>query len=58
MCLFCNVWACVFVCLVMCGCVYVFVFYCVGECICGLFNVRVFLRVCFIMCGFAYVWVL
>jgi len=42
-----NVWACVYVCLVMCWCVYVFVLYCVGECMCGLFNVRVCM--CFVL---------
>ena len=45
MCGFCNVWVCVCVGFVMCGCVYVWVLY-VWVCIC----------VGFEMCGFGYVW--
>ena len=46
MCGFCNVWLCVRVGFVMCGCVYVLVLQCVGVC------------VGFVMCGCVYVWVL
>ena len=40
--LFCNMWVCVCVGFVMCGCMYVWVCVCVGVCMCG----------CFVMCGF------
>ena len=46
-CGFCNVWVCVCVDVVMCGCVYV-----VGLC-----NVRVCVCVGFLRCGCVYVWV-
>ena len=42
MCGFCNVWVCVCVGFVMCGCV----------CMCGFYNVWVCVCVGFIMCGF------
>ena len=48
MCGFCNVWLCVCVGFVMCGCVYVWVLYFEGMCVC----------VGFVMCGCVYVWVL
>jgi len=43
---------------VMCGCVYVWVFQCVGVCICGFCNVLVCVSVGLVMCGCVYVWVL
>ena len=46
--LFCNVWVCVCVGFVMCGCV----------CMCGFCNVWVCVCVGFVMCGCVYVWVL
>jgi hypothetical protein len=36
--LFCNVWVCVCVCFVMCGCVYVWVCVCVCFVMCGCFG--------------------
>jgi hypothetical protein len=53
MCGFCNVWVCVCVVFVMCGCVYVMGFV-VRECV-G-FVVRE--CVSLVMCGGVYVWVL
>ena len=60
MCGFCNVWVCVCVGLVMCGCVYVWVCMCgfcdvwvcvcVGVCMCGFSDVWVYERVCLCMC--------
>jgi hypothetical protein len=47
MCGFSNVWLCVSVGFVMCGCVFVWVC-----------NVRVCVCVGFVMCGYVYVWVL
>jgi hypothetical protein len=47
--LFCNVWVCVGVGFVMCGCVYVLVLFCV--------YVRVVCFVCWFLCGFCVVWV-
>ena len=51
---------------VMCGCVYVWVLYCVDVCMCGFCNVwvcvyafcNVWVVVGFVMCGCVYVWVL
>ena len=48
MCGFCNVWVCVCVGFVMCGCV----------CMCGFCNVWVCVYVGFVTCGSVYVWVL
>ena len=48
MCGFCNVWICVCVGFVMCGCV----------CMCGFCNVWVCVCVDFVTCGCVYVWVL
>jgi hypothetical protein len=45
MCGFCNVWVCVCVGFVMCGCM------CVLVCMCGFCNVWVCVCVCFFMCG-------
>ena len=44
MCGFCNVWVCVCMGFVMCGCVWV--------CVCGLCNVWVCVSVDFVMCGY------
>ena len=41
MCGFCNVWVCVCVVFLTCGCVYVWVLQCVGVCMCGFCNVWV-----------------
>jgi hypothetical protein len=51
----CNLWVCVCVALVICGCVYVRIF---NMCVymCGFCNVCV--CVGFVMCGCVYVWVL
>ena len=51
-CGFCDVWVCVCVGFVMCGCVYVRV------CMCGFCDVWVCVCVGFVMCGCVYVWVL
>ena len=45
---FFNVWVCLFMGFVMCGCV----------CMCGFCDVCVCLCMGFVMCGCAYVWVL
>jgi len=44
----------------LCGCVYVWVSYYVGVCVCvcGFLNVWVCVCVGFVMCGCVYVWVL
>ena len=39
----------------MCGCVYVWVSYCVGVCMCGFCNIGC-VCVGFVMCGCVYVW--
>jgi len=49
MCRFCNVWVCLFVGLLMCGCVCVCVF--------GFFDVWVFVRVNFVLCEYFNLWV-
>ena len=54
----CNVWLCVSIGFVIYGCVYVFVFSCVGVCKYGFCNVRVCVCMDFVMCGFLYVCVL
>ena len=46
----CNVWLCRSVGFLMCGCVYVWVLYCVGVCMCGFCNVWVCVSVGFVMC--------
>jgi len=65
MCGFCNVWVCVCVGFVMCGCVYVCVvvlcmcgfcnvwcvYVCVGVCVCVFCNVWMCVCVSFVMCG-------
>jgi hypothetical protein len=51
--LFCNVWVCVCVSFVMCGCVYVWVLWCVGVCV----YVWVLWCVGVCTCGFCDVWV-
>ena len=51
MCGFCNVWVCVIVGFVMCGCVYLRVLKCVGVCNCGFCKVWVCVCVGFVMCG-------
>ena len=56
MCGFCNVWVCVCVRFVMCGCVYVW-FFNVSVYMCGFCDVCVFVCVGFVMCGCVYVWV-
>jgi hypothetical protein len=53
---FCNVWLCVCVGFVMCGCVYVWIlcmcgFYNVWVCVCGFAGVCVCVCVGFVMCG-------
>jgi len=53
-----NVWLCLSVSLVICGCVYVWVLSCVGVCMCGFCNVWVCVCVGFVMCGCVYAWVL
>ena len=68
MCGFCNVWACVCVGFVKCGCVYAWVFYCTSVCMCGFCNVWVCVcmgfvmhgcvRVGFVLYECVYVWVL
>ena len=45
---FCNMWVCVCVGFVMCGCV----------CVCGFCNVWVCVCVGFVKCGCVFVWVL
>ena len=65
-CRFRNVWVCVFVGFVLCGCVYMWlcmcwfcnVRVCMGVCMCGFCNVWVSVCVGFVMCGCVYVWVL
>jgi len=57
---FCNVWVCVCMGFVMCGCVCVYMY---GFCyVCvymyGFCNVRVCVCMGFVMCGCVYVWVL
>ena len=54
----CNVWVCVRVIFVMCGCAYVWSLQFVGVCMCEFCNVWVFVFVGFVMCGFVYVWIL
>ena len=44
--LFCNMWVCVCVGFVMCGCVYVWVCVCVGFVMCGCVYVWVFWQLC------------
>jgi hypothetical protein len=56
MCGVCNVWVCVGVGFVMCGCVYVWGLQCVGVCMCGVCNVWVCVCVGNVMCGCVYVW--
>ena len=56
-CGFSNVLMCVFVCFVICGCVYVWVFSCVGVCMCAFCNVGLYVCIGFVMCGCVYVWV-
>jgi len=53
MCGFCNVWVCANLCFVRCGCVYVWVLYCVGFVCVGVW-VCVFCNVflCVYLCGF------
>ena len=58
MCGFCEVWVCVCVGFVKCGCVYVCVLECMGVGMCGFCNVWVCVCVGFAMCGWVYVWVL
>jgi len=59
MCGFCNVWVCVRVCgFLMCVCVYVGFYQCVGVCMCGFCNVCVCVCLGFVMCGCVYVGVL
>ena len=48
---FCNVWVCICVGFVMCGCVYVWILYCLGVCMYGFCNVWVCECVGFEMCG-------
>ena len=63
---FCNVWSCVCVGFVMCGCVYFGfcnVCVCVDFVMCGyvyvwVCNVWVFVCVGFVMCDYVYEWVL
>ena len=52
MCGFCNVWVCVGVGFVMCGCVSV------DFVMCGFCNVWVCVGVGFVKCGCVYMWVL
>jgi len=54
---FCNLWVCVCVGFVLCGCVCCV---CVGVCMCmcGFCNVWLCVCVGFVMCGCVYVWVL
>ena len=47
----CNVWVCVCVGFVMCGCVYVWIFECVVVCKSGFCNVCVCEYLGFVMCG-------
>ena len=55
---FCNVWLCVSVGFVMCGCVCVGFLMCVCVFMCGFCNVWVCVCVGFVMCVCVYVWVL
>ena len=43
---------------VKCVCVYVWILYYVGVCMCGFYKVWVCVCVDFVMCGCVYVWVL
>ena len=52
MCGFCSAWVCVSVGFVVCGCVYVWVFSCVGVCMYGFCSVWVCIFVGFVMCGY------
>jgi len=58
MCVFCIVWVCVSLGFLLCDCVYVWDFYCVGVCMCGFCNVSVCVYVGFVICGCVYMWVL
>ena len=50
MCGFCNVLLCLCLGFVMCGCVHIWDFYCVGVGICGFCNLWVWVFVAFVMC--------
>jgi len=55
---FCNVWLCVCMSYVMCGCVYVCVLLCLGVCMYGLCKVLVCVCIYFLMSGCMYEWVM
>jgi len=58
MCGNCNVWGCVCLAFVICGCVYVLELKCFGLCMCGLCKVWVGVCVSFVICVYVYVWLL